>query len=100
MSDENIFDEIAETDRKLWEEGGGTMHGFLELCHRIAQEDHAKFLAEMEREKAAGTWTPEAVAVPDYADALCVKEGEPPNYQTTKLANGETDLARKGGEGE
>ena len=96
MSDENIFEEIAETDRKLWEEGGGTMHGFLELCHRIAQEDHAKFLAEMEREKAAGTWTPEADAVPDCADAMCVREGDAPGYGAGKTS----DLARKGVEGD
>jgi hypothetical protein len=57
MSNENILAEFAEVDRKLWEEAGGTVDGFFDLCHRCAQEDHAKFLAEMEREKAAGTWT-------------------------------------------
>ena len=96
MSDENLFEELAETRRKLWKKGGGTIRGLFDYCHRYAQEDHARFLAEMEREKAAGTWTPEADAVPDYADAVCVREENAPRY-----GEGETsDLARKGGAGE
>lgn len=100
MSDENLFEELAETRRKLWKKGGGTMRGLFDYCHRFAQEDHAKFLAEMEREKAVGTLAPNEDAVPEYAGTMCVHEGEPANYQTTKLANGETDFVREGGEGE
>ena len=82
MSDENLFEELAETRRKIWQKAGGTVDGFFDYCHRYAQEDHAKFLAEMEREKAAGTWTPDADAVPDCADAMCVREGDAPGYGT------------------
>lgn len=85
MSDENIFEEIAETDRKIWEAGGRTMHGFLEVCHRYAQEDHARFLAEMEREKAEGKAHAEAQRGGGAEGALVgepmmVCEGERPEY--------------------
>ena len=46
----------------------------------------------MEREKSAGTWSPEA----DYADAVCVREENAPRYGEGKTS----DLARKGAEGE
>lgn len=94
MSNENILEEFAEVDRKLWEEGGGTIDGFFDLCHRIAQEDHAKFLAEMEREKVAGTWVPYADAAHEDAGAVVVREEDAPKYGET------SDLARKGNEGE
>ena len=100
MSDENIFEEFAEVDRKIWNAGGKTARGFLDVCHRYAQEDHARFLAEMEREKAEGTWTPDEDAVPEYAGAVCVHEGDPPNYPTTKLPNGDSDFAHSGAEGD
>ena len=96
MSDENLFEELAETRRKIWQKAGGTVDGFFDYCHRYAQEDHARFLAEMEREKAAGTWTPEANAAPDYVDAMCVREGNAPRYGEGKTS----DLARKGAEGD
>lgn len=107
MSDENIFEEFAEVDRKLWEEGGGTVRGFLELCHRIAEEDHPKFVAEMERRKAEGTWKSPLdenwdepawghAESPDYTDAMCVGEGDAPGYG----AGMESDFARKGAEGD
>ena len=54
----------------------------------------------MEREKAEGTWTPDEDAVPEYAGAVCVHEGEPSNYPTTKLSNGDSDFAHSGAEGE
>jgi hypothetical protein len=107
MSNDNVLEEFAEVDRKLWEEGGGTIDGFFELCHRIAQEDHPKFVAEMERRKAEGTWKSpldeggEETAwghaeSPDYTDVMCVGEGDAPKYGA-----GETsDFARKGAEGE
>lgn len=93
MSDENLYEELAETRRKMWQAAGGTVEGLFEYCHRYAQEDHARFLAEMEREKAAGTWSPDADAVPDYADAVCVREDAPKFGKTS-------DLARKGAEGD
>ena len=98
MNYDPVIEEIHEARRKLWAECDGTMEGYSRHCEEVAREFRARVAAEVAREKAAGTWTPEAL--PDCADAMCVREGEPPNYQTTKLADGETDLARKGGEGE
>lgn len=100
MNHDPVIEEIHEARRKLWAECDGTMEGYSRHCEEVAREFRARVAAEVAREKAAGTWTPEADAVTEYADAVCVREGEPPNYQTTKLADGETDLARKGTEGE
>lgn len=66
-----IMEEVYTARRHLWEKGGGTIHGVCEYLRKREAERLAR--------KAAG---------------------EPPNYQTTKLANGETDFARKGAEGD
>lgn len=94
MSDENLFEELAETRRKMWQAAGGTVEGLFEYCHRYAQEDHARFLAEMEREKAAGTWSPDADGVTECAEAMCVHESAP------KYEAGKKDFTRQGAEGE
>ena len=96
MNYDPVIEEIHEARRKLWAESDGTMDGYSRHCEEVAREFRARVAAEVAREKAAGTWTPEADAVPDCADAMCVREENAPRY-----GEGETsDLARKGGEGE
>ena len=88
MSDENLFEELAETRRKIWQKAGGTVDGFFDYCHRYAQEDHARFLAELEREKAEGKARPEAQMeegaegewTPVGEGAIVVCEGQGPVY--------------------
>ena len=105
MKNENILEQFAEVDRKIWEAGGGTVHGFMGYCRRFAEEDHPQFVAEMERRKAQGTWKSpfdkdgEEPAwangeSPDYAGAVCVCEGNAPKYGVA------SDSARKGAEGD
>ena len=117
MSDENVLEEFAAVDRRIWEAGGGTVHGFMEYCRRFAEEDHPKFVAENERRKAEGTWKSpldEDWEKPAWAhsevagEAMVVREGDAPCYQTVERSNGQTversnggtDLARKGAEGD
>ena len=71
MDDAFFEKEIMAPRRRLWERGGGTLHG---VCEYLRKR-HAERLAR----QAAG---------------------EPPNYQTTKLSNGDSDFARKGTEGD
>lgn len=66
-----IYEEIMAPRRRLWEKGGGTLHGVCEYLRRHRVERLAR--------QAAGV---------------------PPNHQTTKLANGDSDFARKGAEGD
>ena len=104
MSDENLFEELAETRRKIWQKAGGTVDGFFDYCHRYAQEDHARFLAEMEREKAEGKAHAEAqrgggaegVWSPVDGEEMVVCEGDVPKYGAGK----DEDFARKGAEGD
>ena len=97
--DDPVIKEIEETDRRLWEEGGGTVHGFFELCERIAKQAREEYAlygdrwrgvgwepakpageeetthAETQRDGGAeGEWTP----VGEGAMAVC--EGEGPEY--------------------
>ncbi|MBP5788409.1 MAG: hypothetical protein J6Y19_11420 [Kiritimatiellae bacterium] len=66
-----IYEEIMAPRRCLWEKGGGTLHGVCEYLRRHRAERLARQAAEV-----------------------------PPNHQTTKLSNGDSDLARKGAEGD
>ena len=66
-----IMEEVYTARRHLWEKGGGTMHGVCEYLRK-------RHVERMARQAA----------------------GEQANYQTTKLPNGEADLARKGAEGD
>ncbi len=66
-----IYEEIMAPRRRLWEKGGGTLHGVCEYLRRHRAERLAR--------QAAGV---------------------PSNHHPTKLPNGETDSARRGAEGE
>lgn len=96
MNHDPVIEEIHEARRKLWAECDGTMEGYSRHCEEVAREFRARVAAEVAREKAAGTWTPEADAVADYADAMCVREGEATAYGAGKTS----DFARKDGNGE
>ena len=66
-----IYEEIMAPRRKLWEKGGGTLHGVCEYLRRHRAERLARQAA-----------------------------GEAPHGQTIKQSNGDSDFARKGAEGE
>ncbi|MBP5788000.1 MAG: hypothetical protein J6Y19_09330, partial [Kiritimatiellae bacterium] len=96
MSDENFFEELAETRRKLWARSDGTIAGYAAMCERIAVEDREKFLAGLER-KPAGRHVPSRRRKgAEYADASVVRESPVPGYGEGKTS----DLARKGAEGD
>lgn len=79
MDDEFFEKEIMAPRRRLWEKGGGTMHG---VCEYLRKR-HAERMAQ----KAAGE--------PQNHQTV-----ERSNGQTIKRSNGDSDLARKGAEGE
>ena len=84
MSDENFFEELAETRRKLWARSDGTIAGYAAMCERIALEDREKFLAGLER-KPAGRHVPSRRRKgAEYADATMVREGEAPRSGKTR----------------
>ena len=55
--DDPVIKEIEETDRRLWEEGGGTVHGFFELCERIAKQAREEYALYGDRWRGVG-WEP------------------------------------------
>lgn len=69
-----IYEEIMAPRRRLWERGGGTMHG---VCEYLRKR-HAERLAR----RAAG------------------QPAERLNGRTVQRSNDATDFARKGAEGE
>ena len=87
MNDDPVLTELEETRRELWAESDGTLAGYARMVDRLGREYREAFLAEQAGKSAA---------IPDYSDAVCVCEGDAPEYGA-----GETsDLARKGAEGE
>ncbi len=102
MSYDPVFAEIEETRRKLWDECDGTLEGYSRHCEEVAREFRARVAAEVERKRAEKRTYEEAQgdggAEGELAGcgAVVVREGEAPNYQTAKLANRDSDLARKG----
>ena len=127
MNDDPVLLELEETGRKMWEKGGGTMHGYFEYCERVADQALAEYALYGERWRgvgrepakaentegkaraeaqgeggAEGEWTP----VDEGAMAVC--EGEAPDYQTAEPSNGQTvgrsnggqDFAHSGAEGD
>ena len=108
MSDENIFEELAETRRKLWAESDGTLDGYFRMCDRLGKEAHDRFLAEQAAKKA-GRRMPPRRRKPEFADATAVHEDAPgygEGLRTTgagpRAPGGErSDFAREtGAEGE
>lgn len=94
MSDENLFEELAETRRKLWAESDGTLDGYFRHCCEVGRKARERYLAE-QGGKPAGRRTPSRRRTqPEFADATMVREGEAPRYGET------TDFARKGAEGD
>lgn len=94
MSDENLFEELAETRRKLWAESDGTLDGYFRMCDRLGWEARERFLAELAGKSAGrrvSSWRRKGGEV---ADATMVREGPATGYGET------SDLARKGEEGE
>lgn len=92
MSDENIFEELEETHRKLWAESDGTLDGYFRHCSEVGRTAHDRFLAEQTAKKA-GRRTPPRRRKPEFADATSVHEDAPKYGETS-------DLAQKGAEGE
>lgn len=96
MNHDPVLMELEETRRELWKESDGTLAGYARMVDRLGREERERFLAGQARESSKGTWTPETDAVADYADAMCVREGDAPGYGEGKTS----DFARKGGDGE
>ena len=90
-----VIKEIEDVDRRLWEEGGGTVHGFFDVCERIADQALAEYAQYGDRWRGVGREPAESVWTPAEGEALCVREGNAPRYGKGKTS----DLARKGGEG-
>jgi hypothetical protein len=85
MNDDPVLLELEETRRELWAESDGTLAGYARMVDRIGQEYREEFLAEQSGKRPGN---------PDYAEAMCVREGDAPAYGET------SDLARKGEKGE
>ena len=71
MSDDSVLVELEEARRELWKESDGTLAGYARMVDRLGREEREEFLAEQ-----AG----KGLAVLDYSDAMCVREGEAPEY--------------------
>ena len=96
MSDENLFEELAETRRKLWAESDGTLDGYFRMCDRLGWEARERYLAKQAGKPAGRRAPSRRRKQPEFADATMVREGNAPRYGA-----GETsDLARKGEEGD
>ena len=54
MSDENIFEELAETNRKLLDKAGGSIDAYFDLCHKIAVKARAQYAEEGEAWRGVG----------------------------------------------
>lgn len=111
-----VIQEFDEVGRRLWEEGGGTVDGFFDLCHRTALQARKEYALYGDRWRGVGREPakPDETEGKTHAEAqeaqreggtegvwslvdgksMMVCEGEAPRY-------GETGgSARKGGEGE
>ena len=96
MSDENIFEELAETRRKLWAESDGTLDGYFRHCCKVGRQARDRFLAEQGGQPAGRRGPSRRRKGAEFADATVVCESPAPRYGA-----GETDdLARKGAEGD
>ena len=96
MSDENLFEELAETRRKLWAESDGTLDGYFRHCCEIGRKARERYLAE-QAGKPGGRRVPSRRRKgAEVADATMVRESPVPGYGTGE----EKNLARKGAEGE
>jgi hypothetical protein len=108
MSDENIFEELAETRRKLWGQSDGTIAGYAALCEKIALQARAEYAQYGDAWRGVGRdpdWeklrkgtvrpdpdgTEPAWTQPVRAGTMMVCEGDAPKYGAG---------ARKGAEGE
>ena len=109
--DDPVIKEFEEVGRRLWEEGGGTVHGFFEHCQRAAEQARAEYAKYGDAWRGVGRepdWEKlrkgTAGADPNGAESawthpvgegtMMVCEGDAPKYGET------SDLARKGAEGE
>lgn len=96
MSDENLFEELAETRRKLWAESDGTLDGYFRYCSELGRKARERYLAKQAGKPAGRRAPARRRKQPEYADATMVREDESPRY-----GGGETsDFARKGAEGD
>lgn len=86
MNDDPVLTELEETRRELWAESDGTLAGYARMVDRLGREAREEFLAEQAGKR------PE---IPDCSGAVCVREGEGPEY-----GEGTSDLARTGEKGE
>lgn len=96
MSDENLFEELAETRRKLWAESDGTLDGYFRHCCEVGRKARERFLAE-QAGKPDGWHAPSRRRkATEYADPMCVREGGAPRYG----AGDARGSVQTGGEGE
>ena len=80
MSDENLFEELAETRRKLWAESDGTLDGYFRYCSELGRKARERYLAE-QGGKPAGRRTPlRRRKQPEFADATMVREDSAPEW--------------------
>ena len=96
MSDENLFEELAETRRKLWAESDGTLDGYFRYCSELGRKARERYLAKQAGKPAGRRAPSRRRKQPEFADATMVSEGDAPGYGAGKTS----DLARKGAEGD
>lgn len=84
MSDENLFEELAETRRKLWAESDGTLDGYFRYCSELGRKARERYLAE-QAGKPAGRRVPSRRRKgTEVAEATMVREGDAPRYGAGK----------------
>ena len=49
-----VIQEFEEVGRKMWEAGGGTVHGFFDYCHRTALQARKEYALYGERWRGVG----------------------------------------------
>ena len=96
MSDENLFEELAETRRTLWAESDGTLDGYFRHCCEVGRQARERFLAKQGGEPTGRRVPSRRRKGAEHADATMVCESPVPKYGAGK----DDDLARKGAEGD
>ena len=80
MSDENLFEELAETRRKLWAESDGTLEGYFRHCCEVGRQARERYLAEQGGEPEGRRVPSRRRKQPEYADATMVRENSAPEW--------------------